>query len=235
MKKFFIFALAITVFAACNNNSTDAEAAQVGEAQDAAELVGGAYTADVAASSITWTGKKFNGDAHNGTLGLSEGNLAVDNGNITGGSFTIDFSTMAVTDEMGEKGKQKLIGHLSSGDFFETEKYPTATFTITSVEPLDDDTYTHKISGNLEMKGITNNVAFNATVANDEGKVVAESQKFMINRMTWKVEYNNSLIAKVKDEAIKDDLELKITLVANAAAEGDADNVDEGEDTPTDE
>ena len=40
MKKFFIFALVITVFAACNSGGSDAEEAQVGEAQDAAELHG---------------------------------------------------------------------------------------------------------------------------------------------------------------------------------------------------
>lgn len=234
MKKFFIFALAITVFAACNNSSSDAEAAQVGEAQDAAELVGGAYEADVAASSITWRGARISGDEHNGTLGLSKGSIAVDNGNITGGSFTIDFSTLAVTDEMKDEYKQKLIGHLSNEDFFETNKYPTATFTITGVEALEgDSTFTHNISGNLEMKGITNNVTFKATVANDNGAITATSQDFTINRMLWKVEYDNSLIAKVKDEAIKDDLELKITLVANPAADADADNA--GEDTPTDE
>jgi len=219
MKKLLLFAFAITLFAACNNGS-DAEEAQVGEAQDAAALVGGAYSTDLAASSISWKGTKFNGDSHTGTLSLSNGEFAVDNGSLTGGTFTIDMNSMVVTDETPDEYKQKLVGHLSSGDFFETEKFPTATFTITSVDALENDsTYTHNVSGNLKMKDIENNVTFKANIINENGVVKATSQDFIINRMLWKVEYNNSLIAKVKDEAIKDELELQITLVANAAIE----------------
>jgi polyisoprenoid-binding protein YceI len=218
MKKLLLFAFAITLFAACNSG-TKAEEATVGEAQDAAALVGGKYVIDTT-SVITWKGSKFNGDAHAGTLALSEGTFAVDNGTITGGSFTIDMNSIAVTDDMPDEYKKKLVGHLSNGDFFETEKYPTATFTITSVEALNgDSTYTHNISGNLKMKNIENNVTFKANIVNENGVVKATSQDFSINRMLWKVEYGNSLISKVKDEAIKDDLELKITLVANAAKE----------------
>ena len=222
MKKLFIFAFAITLFTACNNGS-DAEKATVGETQDAAALVGGAYAADLATSTISWKGTKFNGDSHGGTLSISDGNFAVDNEAITGGTFTIDMNSMVVTDDMKDKSKQDLIGHLKNGDFFETEKFPTATFTITGVETLEGDTtYTHNIAGNLKMKSIENNVTFKANITNENGVVKATSQGFTINRMLWKIEYANSLIAKVKDKAIKDELELQITLVANAAtAEGD--------------
>lgn len=229
MKKLLLFAFAIALFTACNNGS-QAEEAEVGEAQDAAELVGGAYSADLAASTISWKGSKFNGDAHTGTISISEGTFAVDNGSITGGSFTIDMNSIVVTDETPDEYKQKLVGHLSSGDFFETEKFPTATFTITGVEALEgDSTYTHNVSGNLKMKDIENNVTFKANIINENGVVKATSQDFSINRMTWKVEYNNSLIAKIKDEAIKDELELQITLVANAAAEGSETTDGEGD------
>lgn len=219
MKKFFVLALAITFFAACNSGTT-AEEATVTEAQDAAALVGGSYAIDSNGTIINWKGSKINGDAHAGTLSLSEGTLAVDNGNITGGSFTIDMATIAVTDEMPDEYKTKLVGHLSTGDFFEVEKYPTATFAITKVEALKgDSTYTHAISGNLNMKGKENNITFKAMVTNDNGVIKAVSQDFAINRMLWGVEYGNSLIAKVKDEAIKDDLELKISLTASPVTE----------------
>ena len=217
MKKLFLFAFAITLFAACNNGS-DAEGAQVGEAQDAAALVGGAYGVDVASSSINWKGTKSNGESHGGTLSLSNGEFAIDSGAITGGSFTIDMNSMAVTDEMDDKYKQKLVGHLQNGDFFETEKFPTATFTITGVEALEGDTtFTHNVAGNLKMKDIENNITFKANIVNENGVVKAISQDFTINRMLWKIEYNNSLVAKIKEKAIKDDFELQITLVANAA------------------
>ena len=119
---------------------------------------------------------------------------------------------------MDDKYKQKLVGHLQNGYFFETEKFPTATFTITGVEALEGDTtFTHNVAGNLKMKDIENNITFKANIVNENGVVKAISQDFTINRMLWKIEYNNSLVAKIKEKAIKDDFELQITLVANAA------------------
>lgn len=220
MKKLLLFAFAITLFAACNSGS-NAEEAQVGETQDAAALVGGAYEADIAASTISWKGTKIIGkDSHGGTLSLSNGKFAVDAGNITGGSFTIDMNSMVVTDDMDDKGKKSLIGHLTNGDFFETSKYPTATFTITDVKPLEgDSTYTHNVSGNLKMKDIENNITFKANIINENGIVKATSQDFTINRMLWKVEYNNSTMSIAKEKMLNNDLELQITLVANAATE----------------
>ena len=236
MKKLLLFAFAITLFAACNNGS-QAEEAEVGEVQDAAALVGGAYTADLAASTISWKGSKTIGnDSHTGTLSLSSGKFAVDNGSITGGEFTIDMNSIVVTDETPDEYKQKLIGHLSTGDFFETEKYPTATFTITGVDALEDDsTYTHSISGNLQMKDAENNVTFKANIINENGVVKATSQDFSINRMLWNVEYKNSTMSVAKEEMLKDAIELQISLVANAAEEGSEATDEEGDAKETKE
>ncbi len=46
--------------------------------------------------------------------------------------------------------------HIKSADFFEVEKYPTITFTSTSVEPAGDD---FLVRGELTIKGNTKNVA----------------------------------------------------------------------------
>lgn len=217
MKKFFVFALVLTVFAACNSGST-AEKAEVGAAQDEAAMKGATYTADTEASIINWTGRKFGNDAHNGTLSLSEGTLSLEGGNITGGSFTIDMASMACTDEMDEKGKAKLIGHLSTGDFFNVEKYPTGKFTITEVKALEgDSTATHAISGNLMMLDSTHNVTFNAMVVNEGGKITATSQNFVIDRTMWNIKFMSTLAGMAKNKAIKNELELKVTLVATEA------------------
>jgi polyisoprenoid-binding protein YceI len=219
MKKFFVFALVLTVFAACNSGST-AEKAEVGEAQDEAAMKGATYTADTEASVINWTGRKLGDDEHNGTLSLSEGMLSVEGDNITGGSFTIDMASMACTDEMDEGKKAYLVKHLSSGDFFHVEKYPTAKFTITSVEALEgDSTATHAISGNLMMLDSTHNVTFNAMVANESGTITATSQGFVIDRTMWNIKFMSTLLGMAKNKAIKNDLELKVTLVAS---EGEA-------------
>ena len=215
MKKFFVFALALTIFAACNSGST-AEKAEVGEVQDEAAMKGATYAADTEASVINWTGRKFGNDAHSGTLSLSEGELSVEDGNITGGSFTIDMASMACIDDMPDKDKAELVGHLSNGDFFNVGKYPTAKFTITEVSELEgEEVATHAISGNLTMLDSTHNVTFNATVANEDGQITATSQGFVIDRTMWNIKFMSTLIGMAKDKAIKNELELKVTLVAS--------------------
>ncbi|MFV0540094.1 MAG: YceI family protein [Aestuariibaculum sp.] len=61
--------------------------------------------------------------------------------------------------------------HLKSPDFFEVKTYPKITFTSTSVKAVDKNTY--KITGTLNLHGITLNHSFtmeyNGTIANDKG------------------------------------------------------------------
>lgn len=229
MKKFLFFAFVLTLFAACNSGS-DATEAEVSDAQDAAEATGATYAVSTASSVINWTGRKFGDDQHNGTLSLSEGSLTVADGNITSGSFTIDMASMACTDEMSDDMKAKLIGHLSTGDFFKVDEYPTATFEITGVEVLEgDETATHSVSGNLTMLDSTNNVTFKATVSADGSSVKATSETFKIDRTLWGVKYGSTLIGTIKDKAIQNDLELTITLEASTGEEGEEATAEEGD------
>jgi polyisoprenoid-binding protein YceI len=52
-------------------------------------------------------------------------------------------------------------GHLRSADFFDVEKFPTASFKSTRVEDLGGDKY--RISGDLTIRGVTKPVSFDAT------------------------------------------------------------------------
>jgi len=60
----------------------------------------------------------------------------------------IDASTIDTNQEQRDN-------HIRSADFFEVEKYPTITFTSTSVEPKGDDFLVH---GDLTIKGNTRSV-----------------------------------------------------------------------------
>src|SRR5438477_7975363 len=51
--------------------------------------------------------------------------------------------------------------HLRSADFFDVEKYPSATFKSTRVEDLGGDQY--RIAGDLNVHGVTRPVSFDAT------------------------------------------------------------------------
>jgi len=71
---------------------------------------------DAVASNIHWLGKKVTGQ-HEGNISLKSGSLTLDNGTVTGGNFIVDMTSMTCTDLKG-KYAGKLIGHLSSDDFF---------------------------------------------------------------------------------------------------------------------
>ncbi|MFN0082839.1 MAG: YceI family protein, partial [Ferruginibacter sp.] len=159
MKKLFIAVLVAASFTACNGN-TEAKV-ETTEKQTAAVAEGTVYTLD-STSNISWTGSKPTGK-HTGTFNITNGDLSVKDGALTGGTFTIDINSLNNEDLAGDaESKGKLEGHLKSPDFFDVAKYPTAKFEITGVEVNTDSTkkdITHIIKGNLTLKDSTKNVA----------------------------------------------------------------------------
>ncbi|MEM6697265.1 MAG: YceI family protein, partial [Bacteroidota bacterium] len=179
------------------------------------------YNVDTTASIVNWTGGKVLDilDKHNGTVKISEGSLAVEDGKLTAGNFTIDMTSIVNEDVPEDKGKAKLEGHLKSPDFFSVEEYPTATFEITSVEAVEGSAdMTHNITGNLTMHGETKQITIPANVAMEDGKVTAVTPEFTIDRTEWNVMYASDKIEGLaKDKVISNDLTLKIMLNASAS------------------
>ncbi len=170
------------------------------------------YTVDVQQSEITWKGEKVTGQ-HLGTIQLQQGSLALENGKLTGGSFTIDMSRLNNTDLEGEQ-KGKLEGHLKSDDFFGVATYPTATLTITSVEPQGDDTY--QVTGDLTIKDKTNQVQFPATVTAQENQITAKAS-ITVDRSEYDVRYgSDSFFDNLGDKVIYDDFYMEVLLVADS-------------------
>jgi polyisoprenoid-binding protein YceI len=50
--------------------------------------------------------------------------------------------------------------HLRSPDFFDAENHPELTFAATAIEPVDEDTF--KVTGDLTIHGVTQQVTFDA-------------------------------------------------------------------------
>jgi polyisoprenoid-binding protein YceI len=202
------------LFAACGG--PQGEKALTGDAQ-AVSVMSGDVTlnADLETSIIEWEGAKPTG-THNGTIELTEGQLFLDEGNVVGGKFVIDMNSIVVLDLTDPDMNGKLLGHLKSADFFETETYPTATFEITSVEAVQGNpAATHNITGNLSMKDVTRSVTFPATVNVSDNGVTATSATFLIDRTQWNVQYGSkTLFANLKDDFINDQMALTITLNA---------------------
>lgn len=214
--RIFTLLLTISLFTACS----DAPKGEKVEAKDATEetAVSNAatsYTVNTDESKVMWTGSKPTGQ-HMGTIGLSNGTIAVTDGMISGGEFTIDFNSLVNTDLKAGEGKEDLEGHLKTGDFFEVEKFPTGTFNVTSVEAVSDNAeVTHNVTGNLTMKDITKSVSIPMNVAMMGDKIAAQSTAFTIDRTQWGINFHSGALGTAKDKIINDQVGLVITLVAN--------------------
>lgn len=187
-----------------------ADKAVIKEAQEVSMAKGKTFKVDLAASTLGWTGTKPSGK-HNGSVALSAGSLQVKKDKIQGGNFTIDMNTITDLDMQGG-GKAGLEKHLKSPDFFDVEKFPTATFEITGVAPIAATQYimyegaTHNISGNFTMRGVTKNISFPAAVT-ISGKSLSATADFNIDRTEWGMTYGS-------DGKVAKEINLKLNLVA---------------------
>ncbi len=223
MKRFPLLALLATVglfFASCGGSHEGSEAS-VTDATTPAETPAAAssYKIDTQNSTIGWKGSKVTGSSHEGTIKLSDGSLNVENGQLVGGSFTIDMQSLDNTDLKGSEGYDKLIGHLKSPDFFSVDSFPTATFDITSVTAKTGDANaTHDISGNLTVKGISKNLTFPAKVTIDANTLNATAA-FFFDRSLYNVKFGSESFFKgLGDNAINNNIDIKLDLKATPAA-----------------
>jgi len=221
MNKSFIYltaAVAGMAMASCGSNATEA-----GAADSTLSATEGSSTFNISTESVVgWKGTKVVGmGSHAGTIGITEGTLSLENGNLTAGSVTIDMKNIVVTDSMPDEYKQQLIGHFSANDFFNVEQFPTAKFEITGSEAKADGNYTHVISGNLTLRDSTKNISFPATVSVDENGLSAVGTA-VINRLDWGVNYDKEkmslsekLQAEAKNGIVSKDIEITFDIKAS--------------------
>jgi polyisoprenoid-binding protein YceI len=170
------------------------------------------YKVDEKNSKLSWLAKKVTGE-HSGNVKVTGGSLVLDNNVLKGGSFDIDTRTISVTDITDPEANGKLLGHLKSDDFFAVEKFPAAKFVITSAKPTGAGKY--DVKGKLTIKGITNDVAFPATVKT-EGNTVLADAKITIDRTKYGIKFRSkNFFENLGDKTIYDDFDLNVTLSAN--------------------
>jgi polyisoprenoid-binding protein YceI len=228
MKMSYLPVAAMLLFTACAD-APESDKASTTEAQEVTvtTTAGTSFKVDAAASKVEWVATKVTA-YHTGTLNVKSGELVVQDGNVTGGNFVLDMSSIVVSGPAGSdaKANEKLLGHLKSADFFDVAANPEATFTITSVAPFSGTAKdsadprqesiskykvtnpTHTVSGNLTLKGVTKNITFPAqlTISGNSASAVA---KFNINRQDWNIVYPGK-----PDDLIRNDVHLGIALKA---------------------
>lgn len=175
------------------------------------------FKIDTAASTVAWKAGKKIGSFHEGTIKVKGGEVTTDaKGALTGGSVVVDMKTIANNDLAGDPDSQKkLVGHLSSDDFFKVEKFPESTFKITSVAPKAGAAGEYTVKGDLTMLGKTNAVEFPAKVSGDK-KTLTGTATVSVERLKWDLKYGSGSIFKslTADKIINDSFDLTLNLVA---------------------
>lgn len=209
-----IAASVITV--SCKKNSPESETKDVVENASSAE--GMKYVANTTESVINWSGSKPAGK-HSGTINLKDGEITVKDNKVIAGKFTINMSTITVTDLKPDDGKEDLEAHLKgTGDkegqdhFFNIQKYPTGFFAITNIEEKEGQTIVY---GNLTLKDVTKSVNFPANITVSDKEVIIDSDTLVLNRTYWNINYaSKSLFDNLKDKFINDEIEIKVRVKA---------------------
>lgn len=176
------------------------------------------FEIDTTASTVTWRGTKPTGE-HRGNIDIQDGQLTANAKEITGGKVIINMNSIAVTDEgMDEESRANLENHLKGTvegketDFFNVNKFPTATFEITG---LSESNGKKMLQGNLTIKDETKHIEFPVTTSIEEDVINLESETFTIDRTDWKVNYGSKTVFdNLGDKFISDDMELTINVKA---------------------
>ncbi|MDR2235466.1 MAG: YceI family protein [Chryseobacterium sp.] len=175
---------------------------------------GSQYTLDTLNSKVEWKGYKVfksENTSHFGTIKFESGDVTVKDGKLESGKFVADMNSLTSVDLKDDaESLGKLNGHLKSGDFFEVEKFPTASFEITKVTPAAEGDYNTLLDGNLTIKGITKPVQFKANVSVKDGEVSVATEPKDIKREEFGVKFQ----APAENGVIKDEVTLQINVKA---------------------
>ena len=120
----------------------------------AAKVAAGTYTVDTDHTQIAWGINPLGFNVYYGIFGGTTGTLTLDPAKPASASVSLTIPVDKVTTT-----SEKLNAHLKSADFFDTAKFPTATFESTGVVV---DGLKAKITGDLTIKGITKPVVLDA-------------------------------------------------------------------------
>lgn len=152
-------------------------------------LTPGTWTIDPSHSSVGFVARhlmvsKVRGEfrSFSGALTIAEDRLA------SSVQASVEMNSVSTGDDQRD-------GHLRTGDFFDTEQFPTMTFTSTAVRAAGDD---FVLVGDLTIKGVTRSVEFELEfdgVSPDPwgGTRAGFSATTVINRKDFGLEWNVAL------------------------------------------
>lgn len=199
-------AAAAVAFVSCENPADKTTDAKVSNAVEKSPVSGetGIRYVFTPNSKVSFIGSKVT-RSHNGGFKSFTGYFTVKDGAPVGNDHkvVIDMSSTFSDDD-------KLTGHLKSGDFFDVEKFPQATFDVTGMKKESETRYS--IAGNFTLHGQTKNITFPATVS-ESGETLKIDSTFDINRKDFGIVYPGKV-----DDLIRDEVVIKLELEAKPEA-----------------
>jgi len=203
---FFTFIAAAAFFISSCGSGTDNSNNNESTAETGTENT---YSLDASQSSIVWDGTMLGVYTHTGTINVSNGLLMVSNGQLKGADVTVDMNSITPTDENYNpeegKTKDKLVGHLSSPDFFDVESSPTANFKVSSVEG-------NTATGTLTVRGVSNEEKLTDIVISENEGIVTATGKLTFDRKKYNVAWDSPM----KEMVLSNDINLNISLSGTA-------------------
>jgi polyisoprenoid-binding protein YceI/rhodanese-related sulfurtransferase len=151
------------------------------------------YRVDTDQSIIEWAGRNAI-TRHFGTIAISSGVVTVKEGAISG-TVDINMHSIKNTNLEGNELQPVLISHLNSDDFFFTKVFPSARFSFSGARIAEKPFLTSpncQINGTLELRGITADQRFNATITRTADNGLAAEAHFDIDRTKWQVIYGST-------------------------------------------
>lgn len=175
---------------------------------------GAKFVLDTLNSKVEWKGYKIfktENTSHFGNIKFESGDVTIKDGKLESGKFVADMASLS-SEDLKEKPEDqaKLEGHLKSADFFEVEKFPTASYEITKVTPMAEGDYNTLLDGNLVIKGISKPTQFKANVSVKGSEVSIFTEPKDVMREDFGVKFQSPAANGV----IKNEVTLQIRIKA---------------------
>jgi polyisoprenoid-binding protein YceI len=115
------------------------------------------YEIDPAHTNIGFTAKHLAVTTVHGHFAKFDGSFEGPDDDFTKarGTIKIDVASLSTRNDQRDT-------HLKSADFFDAEKYPYLTFSVTGIEMIDDENY--RVRGDLTIKDTTRPIELNGTI-----------------------------------------------------------------------
>lgn len=216
--KYFSFLLVALAFA-CTSNTNDkgtTEAPKADTAEAAVEtpkepVIEAEYMVVSDSSLLTWIGRKPT-EFHTGNISVTEGMVAYGEDKILNAAVAVDMNSITVTDIENAEYNAKLVGHLKNEDFFSSDKFPMATFSMNMLQVEDAASGTFSSEGELSIKDISKPINLEGKFLKN-GDIITVEGSFVFDRTEYDIKYKSkSFFGDLGDKFIKDEVEVSFKL-----------------------